>query len=141
VAASLFLYFLELWSGESLRHRVRRIDKRFNTLVFKRDLDRAGKLFERHDRETILIGRFVPGTGAPLSVLAGIIAHADLAVHGLHRFRQRLVERSVIGLGWELGAQWPLVKQYASIIEYMVLAAVPAGGIFWILWRRWKVHN
>jgi membrane protein DedA with SNARE-associated domain len=141
VAASLILYLLGLWSGESLRHRIRRIDKRFNKLVFKPDLDSAGKLFERHGREAILIGRFVPGTGAPISVLAGIKRMPIWQFTIYTAFGSALWNGVFIGLGWELGAQWPLVKQYASIIEYVVLAAVAVGGVLWILWRRWKMHN
>jgi membrane protein DedA with SNARE-associated domain len=141
VAASLVLYLLGLWSGESLRHRIRRIDKRLNKFVFKPDLDRAGKLFERHGREAILFGRFVPGTGAPISVLAGIKRMPIWQFTVYTAFGSALWNGAFIGLGWELGAQWPLVKQYASIIEYVVLAAVAVGGILWILWRRWKIHN
>jgi membrane protein DedA with SNARE-associated domain len=141
VAASLLLYFLGLWSGESLRHRVRRIDKRFNKLVFKPDLDSAGKFFERHGRKAILFGRFVPGTGAPISVLAGIKRMPIWQFTVYTAFGSALWNGAFVGLGWEFGAQWPLVKQYASIIEYMVLVAVAVGGLLWILWRRWKMYD
>jgi membrane protein DedA with SNARE-associated domain len=141
VAASLLLYVLGLWSGESLRQRVRRIDKRFNKLVFKPNLDAAGKLFERHGRKAILLGRFVPGTGAPISVLAGIKRMPIWQFTAYTAFGSVLWNGAFIGLGWELGAQWPLVKQYASTIEYVALAAVAVGGILWFLWRRWKIYT
>ena len=141
VAASLLLYFLGLWSGESLRQRVRRIDKRFNKLVFKPDLDSAGKLFERHGRKAILFGRLVPGTGAPISVLAGIKRMPIWQFTVYTAFGSALWNGAFIGLGWEFGAQWPLVKQYASIIEYMALAAVAVGGLLWVLWRRRKMYD
>jgi len=71
LAASLALYLMGLWSGESLRRLTKRT-KRFDKLAFVLDLDRAGRMFERHAREAILIGRFAPGTGAPISMLAGL---------------------------------------------------------------------
>ena len=39
-----------------------------------------------------------------------------------------------------MGARWTLVRQYASIIEYVVLAAV-AAAILLFLWRRWKAYT
>jgi hypothetical protein len=33
----------------------------------------------------------------------------------------------VVGLGWVLGVEWALVKQYTPIVEYAVLATVVAG--------------
>ncbi len=141
MVASLLLYLLGLWSGESLRRVIKRTDKRFNKLVFKPDLDRAGKLFERHGREAILFGRFVPGTGAPISVLAGIKRMPIWQFTVYTAFGSILWNGAFIALGWELGAQWPLVKQYASTIEYVALAAVAVGSILWILWRRWKMYT
>ena len=70
LSASLALYLMGLWSGVSLRRVTKRI-KRFDKLAFMLDLNKASKMFERHGREAILIGRFAPGIGAPISVLAG----------------------------------------------------------------------
>jgi len=46
-----------------------------------------------------------------------------------------------IGLGWILGSQWLLVKQYASIVEYVMLAVAVAGGLLWFLWHRCKTRH
>jgi membrane protein DedA with SNARE-associated domain len=45
-----------------------------------------------------------------------------------------------IVLGLLLGSNWPVVKEYASIIEYTALAAI-VGGILLLLWRRWKAYE
>ncbi len=42
--------------------------------------------------------------------------------------------------GWILGENWQVVKQYATIIEFAVLAAV-ALGIVLFVWRRWRAHR
>jgi membrane protein DedA with SNARE-associated domain len=141
VAASLVLYLLGLWSGDSLRRLSRRIE-RFDKLVsFVLDLEKASKMFERHGREAILVGRFVPGTGAPISALAGLKGMPIWQFTVYTAFGSVLWNGGFISLGWVLGAQWPLVKQYASIVEYVVLAAIIAGGILWFVWRRWKVRS
>ncbi|MDQ3637233.1 MAG: hypothetical protein M3426_04465, partial [Actinomycetota bacterium] len=43
-------------------------------------------------------------------------------------------------LGLLLGSNWPVVKEYASIIEYAALAAI-VGGVLLLLWRRWKAYK
>ena len=140
VTASLILYLLGFWSGGSMRRLTNRI-KPLDKLVFKPGLDRASKLFERHGREAILFGRFVPGTGAPISVLAGL-EHMPIWQFTVYTALGSAVwNGTFVSLGWVLGAQWPLVKQYASIVEYVLLAAIIAGGIIWILWRQWKVRS
>ena len=46
---------------------------------------------------------------------------------------------ALIGLRWVLGAEWTLVKQYAPIVEYAVLAVV--GGTCLFVWRRWRARK
>jgi membrane protein DedA with SNARE-associated domain len=43
-------------------------------------------------------------------------------------------------LGWVLGENWEVVKQYATIIEFAVLAAI-AVVIVLFVWRRWRAHR
>lgn len=139
LSASLALYLMGLWSGVSLRRVTKRI-KRFDKLAFMLDLNKASKMFERHGREAILIGRFAPGIGAPISVLAGFERMPIWQFTLYTALGSALWNAGFIGLGWELGTQWPLVKQYASSVEYVLLVAVPAA-IFWLLWRRRKARG
>lgn len=138
VAGSLILYLLGRWSGESLRRRTMRI-KRFDKLAFMLDLGKASKMFKHHGREAVLIGRFVPGTGAPISVLAGLERLPIWQFVAYTALGSAFWNAGFVGLGWEFGAQWLLVKQYASIVEYALLV-IMVGGALWFLWRRWKVQ-
>jgi membrane protein DedA with SNARE-associated domain len=45
-----------------------------------------------------------------------------------------------IFLGLLLGSNWPVVKEYSSIIEYSVLAVLIVG-IFVLIWRRWRTYK
>jgi len=139
LAASLALYLMGLWSGESLRRLTKRT-KRFDKLAFVLDLDRAGRMFERHGREAILIGRFAPGTGAPISMLAGLRRMPIWQFTLYTALGSAFWNAGFVGLGWELGARWALVRQYASSVEYVMLIAMVVV-ILWFLWRRWKASR
>ena len=137
VVASLVLYTLGIWIGEErLRKSVVRLE-RFK-LVFESDLDKASKAFERHGGKAILIGHLVPGVGALISIPAGIKRMPVL---------RQFVPYTILGstmwnvfftvLGLALGAQWAVVKEYTSIIEYGFIALIVAASL-WFLTRRWK---
>src|SRR5215203_6826748 len=137
VVSSLGLYCLGHQIGEkSVRRLVGRLE-RFK-LICRADLDKTSEAFEQHGGKAILIGHLVPTVGALISIPAGI-----RRMPILRRFMFYTVLGSTfwngafIVLGWILGAQWASVKQYAPIMEYMVLV-VMAGGILWLLRRRWK---
>jgi membrane protein DedA with SNARE-associated domain len=137
VVSSLGLYYLGHWIGEKrLRRFVGRLE-RFK-LVFRSELDKASEAFEQHGGKAILIGHLVPAVGALISIPAGI-----RCMPILRRFMFYTILGSTfwngafIVLGWVLGVQWASVKQYAPIMEYMVLV-VMIGGILWLLRHRWK---
>ncbi len=138
--ASLVMYLPGLWIGEE---SLRRFVDRFGRFVFvdESDLDKAGKMFERHGGKAVLIGHLVPGVTALISVLAGL---KRMPIRGRFLFYTflgtALWNGALIGLGWVLGAEWTLVKEYAPIVEYAVLAAV-VGGISWFVWRRWRARG
>lgn len=135
VFSSLVLYLPGLWVGEeNLRRFVGRYGRFI--LINESDLDRAGKMFERHGGKAVLIGHLVPGVTALISMLAGL---GRMPIRGRFLFYTilgtALFNGTLIGLGWVLGREWTLVKQYASFVGYAVLA-VAAGGIIWFVWCR-----
>jgi membrane protein DedA with SNARE-associated domain len=138
--ASLVMYLPGLWIGEE---SLRRLVVRFGRFVFvdESDLDKAGKLFERHGGKAVLIGHLIPGVTAFISVLAGL---KRMSIRGRFLFYTflgtALWNGVLICLGWALGAEWTLVKEYAPIVEYAVLVAV-AAGISWFVWRRWRARG
>ena len=138
--ASLVMYLPGLWIGEE---SLRRLVGRFGRFVFvdESDLDKAGKLFERHGGKAVLIGHLIPGVTAFVSVLAGLKCMPIRGRFLFYTFLGTALWNGVlICLGWALGAEWTLVKEYAPIVEYAVLVAV-AAGISWFLWRRWRARG
>lgn len=140
VAVSLIFYYVGLWIGEE---NLRRFVSRFGRFLFvgEKDLDKASKVFDRHGGKAILIGHFIPGVGAFISIPAGL---RHMPIFG--RFMIYTIIGCIlwngahVGLGWALGSQWTLVKQYVSIIEYAVVGAMVAA-IVWFVWRRWKARG
>lgn len=140
MVASLGLYAVGAWIGEE---NLRRIIKRFERfkLIFVADLERASEVFEKHGGKAILIGHLFPGIGALISIPAGI---KRMPIMGRFMFYTVLGcvlwNGGFIVLGLLLGSNWPVVKEYASIIEYTALVAI-VGGVFLLLWRRWKAYE
>ncbi len=140
VVASVALYVPGRWFGEE---RLRRFVRRFGrfVLVKESDLDRASRLFEQHGGKAILIGRLIPGVGTLISVPAGIYRMPILGWFMVFTVLDSVIWNAMlIGLGWYLGAQWTLVERYASTIQYVLLALV-ALGIIWFVWRRLRVRK
>ena len=140
VAASLVLYAVGLWIGEDTLRRVIKRFERFR-LIFVADLERASEVFEKHGGKAILVGHLFPGVGAMISIPAGI-----KRMHVFGRFMTYTIlgclvwNGGFIFLGLLLGSNWPVVKEYSSIIELAVLAAVVVG-VFLLIWRRWSAYK
>jgi membrane protein DedA with SNARE-associated domain len=140
VAASLVLYAVGLWIGEDVLRRVIKRFERFK-LIFVADLERASEVFEKHGGKAILVGHLFPGVGAMISIPAGIKRMRIFGRFMAYTILGCLVwNGGFIVLGLLLGSNWPVVKEYASIIEYTVLAAV-VGGVLLLIWRRWSAHK
>jgi len=143
IAASLVLYALGLWIGEESLHRLVKRFERFK-LIFVADLERASEVFEHHGGKAILIGHLFPGIGALISIPAGITRMRIFGRFMIYTvFGCILWNGAFILLGLALGSHWPVIKQYASIIEHAALAAI-VGGIVLLLWRRrkaWKTYK
>jgi membrane protein DedA with SNARE-associated domain len=140
VVGAIAHYLPGYWFGEE---RLRRLVKRYGRFVFMResDLDWASEMFERHGGKAIVLAHLIPGLGSLISVPAGIKRwpiYGRFMVYTL--LGSALWNGIFIALGWVLGTQWPLVKQYARIVEYVVLAAI-AAGILWFVWHRWRARR
>ena len=140
VVGALAHYLPGRWFGEErLRKLVRRIER--YKIVTESDLDMASRAFERHGGKAIVVGHLVPGIGSLISVPAGI---ARMPFFGRFMFYtvlgSALWNVIFVVLGLVLGANWPTVKQYASIIEYAVLAVLFLV-VLRFLWRRWRARK
>jgi membrane protein DedA with SNARE-associated domain len=139
LVGSLILYAAGRLIGEE---RLRWFFERFGRFMFvgEKDLDKANGWFKRHGDTAVLVARVLPGAGSLISMPAGI-ERMPLWLFVIYTAIGNVIyNATLVGLGWALGSQWTLVEQYVPIIEYVALAAL-AGGILWFLVRRWKAHD
>ena len=137
VTTSLILYTLGLRIGGE---RLRRLIKRFGFL-FTSDVDKVSEVFERHGGKAVVIGHLIPGVGALISVPAGLKRMPIWwRFLGCTVLGAALWTGTLVGLGWALGSRWRMVKLYASIIGYAVLAVLILG-VLWLFWWRWKMSQ
>ncbi len=131
LVGALVLYGLGRRLGEE---NLRRFVGRFGRLafVYESDLDKASGWFERHGAKAVIIARLVPGVGNLISVPAGIGRMPVWRFVAYTALGSALWNGAFVGLGWALGSQWRLVRQYAHILQYLVMVAV-AGAILWFL--------
>ncbi len=140
VAVSLIFYYVGFWFGEE---KLRRFVGRFGRFVFvgEKDLDKAGDVFERHGGKAIFFGHLVPGVGAFISIPAGLRHMSIIGRFMIYTILGSIVWNGVhVVLGWVLGENWEVVKQYATIIEAAVLAAIVIAIVLF-MWRRWRARQ
>jgi membrane protein DedA with SNARE-associated domain len=139
VASALALYWVGAWLGES---RVRRALNRFGRFLFlhEEDLDRACHWFDRHGGKAVLLGRLVPGVRSIISIPAGLTRMPIRQFVVYTTVGTGLWNTTLISLGWALGDQWELVRQYVQLLGYIVLAVLLVA-ILWLVWCRWQAHK
>lgn len=121
---------------------LRRLIGRFGryVLVGESDLDKARRYFEQRGRTAVLVGRIIPGTSSFISVPAGVARMPFWRYTAYTAIGCAVWNVVHIGLGWVLGTQWRLVRQYAPAFEYVAIAAL-AVVVLWFFWRRWKKYR
>ena len=134
VAGALVLYGLGRWIGEEALRRFIRGFGRY-LLLKEEDLDRAAAWFDRHGATAVLVGRLVPLVRSGISIPAGIERMPLWRFVVYTAVGSALWNGALVGLGWVLGDQWHVVRRYAEVASYAVIAAI-AALLLWFIWRR-----
>lgn len=127
VAGAVAVYLL----GRRLGHdRTRRLASRL-PLVTAADFDRTAAWFARHGGKAVFLGRLIPVFRSLVSVPAGA-GRMPFGRFLLYTTAGSLVwNTAFVVAGYLLGEHWPLVERYASILQYVVVAAIAvAAGVF-----------
>ena len=104
-------------------------------LMHAEDIDRTVAWFERHGGRAVFFGRMLPIFRSLISIPAGV-AKMPLWRFGLLTAAGSLLWNCIFVLsGFFLGEAWPIVEQYAEILQYIVIAAV-AVGVAWFVYAR-----
>lgn len=133
VVGALVLYYAgATWGVERLYRVAGRLP-----LVHVEDLERAIDWFGRHGRTAVFVGRFVPGVRSLISIPAGI-QRMPLVPFTAYTAAGSLVwNATLIGAGYELGAQWHVVERHVGEVANAVYVILGAALIIFVA-RRWR---
>ncbi|GGG50911.1 hypothetical protein GCM10011374_11930 [Kocuria dechangensis] len=131
VVGAIALY----WIGAALgRRRLRAIVDRM-PLVDLHDLDRTEEWFARHGKATVFFGRMVPIFRSLISIPAGI-ERMSFGMFVLLSAAGSLIWNTIFVLaGYYLGENWHVAEQYAGIFSKVVVVAVAAFLVWWVVKR------
>lgn len=131
VVGAFLLYGIGAWLGVV---RLRAIAAKV-PLLHPEDIDRTVAWFERHGGKAVFFGRMVPLFRSLISIPAGV-TRMPLWKFGLLTLAGSALWNTLFVLaGYHLGEAWPVIEQYADILQYVVIAAV-AIGVSWFLYVR-----
>lgn len=101
-------------------------------------LERANDRFERRGKLAVILSQLLPGIRGLIAIPAGF-ARMNVAVFAAANFAGTLVWCAVLAwLGHLLGANYAKVDRYVGPASWIILAALLAWGVVWVLRRRKK---
>ena len=114
-------------------------------LLRKHDLEKTERVFAKHGKWVVLIGRFIPVVRHIISIPAGI-ARMPLKTFFLQTFIGSTIWGGfLILLGYYLGDNWEAVatklKRFDLVIGVLVVLAIVALGIRFVVRRRRERQN
>lgn len=133
VLGALVLYGLGVWFGYERLHRL--AGKRWFILSSQRDIERGHEMFDDHGGKVVLLARCVPLLRSVVSIPAGVIGMPLWRFTGLTALGSGIWNALFIGLGWQLGENWPVIERYLGPISYVV-AGLALAGIAVLVYRK-----
>lgn len=131
VVGAFALYFLGAALGVA---RLRALASRI-PLMSPDDIDHTVGWFQRHGSTAVFFGRMLPIFRSLISIPAGVVGMSWWKF-GLLTLAGSLIWNGIFVMsGFLLGEAWPIVEEYASILQYVVIAAV-AVAVAWFLVSR-----
>jgi membrane protein DedA with SNARE-associated domain len=131
VVGAFLLYGIGVWFGAD---RLRRIADKV-PLMRADDIDRTVAWFERHGGKAVFFGRMIPIFRSLISIPAGV-TRMPLWRFGLLTGAGSLIWNTIFVLaGYLLGESWHIVEQYVDIVQYVVIAAVAAAVVWFVVVR------
>lgn len=131
VSGALIIYFIAYIGGRPLMEKYGRY-----ILIDHEKLEHADAWFEKYGPEAVLLSKLIPIMGRVISVPAGI-AKMDLKKFIIYTFIGTLPFAFTLGyLGVQLGIKWPIIKEYIHTFDTLIVAAVLAGIVGYILYKK-----
>jgi len=131
VAGAVLTYYLGVWLG---RDRVRSLIVR-TPLMKGSDFDRTERWFQKHGTKAVFFGRMVPLFRSFISLPAGIERMAMWQFLLLTTLGSLIWNSVFVIAGYQLGANWHVVDQYAGIFQKVVIGLIAAAVVVFVVVR------
>jgi membrane protein DedA with SNARE-associated domain len=131
VAGALLTYYLGVWLG---RDRVRALIAR-TPLMKGSDFDRTERWFAKHGTKAVFFGRMVPLFRSFISLPAGVERMAMWQFLLLTTLGSLIWNSIFVIAGYQLGANWHVVDQYAGVFQKVVIGLVAAAVVVFVVVR------
>lgn len=131
IVGAFVLYGIGAWLGAA---RLRRIAE-WMPLMKGEDVDRTVAWFEKHGWAAVFFGRMLPIFRSLISIPAGV-SRMPMWKFGLLTAAGSAVWNAIFVLaGFFLGENWHIVEEYASVLQYAVIAAAVAAIAWFVIVR------
>ena len=104
-------------------------------LVKTSDVVRTEAWFDRYGPLTVLVGRVIPVFRSLISIPAGVTRMRPWLFLGLTTLGSFAWNTVLIVGGYALGENWHVVEQYVGVFSRVVVGALVAGTIAWVVVR------
>lgn len=131
VAGAVLTYYIGVWLG---RDRVRSLIVR-TPLMKGSDFDRTEKWFQKHGTKAVFFGRMVPLFRSFISLPAGIERMAMWQFLLLTTLGSLIWNSVFVVAGYQLGANWHVVDQYAGVFQKVVIGLIAAAVVVFVVVR------
>jgi len=127
LVGSIVSYALGFYGGRPL------IEKFGKYILFShRDLDRAERWFDKHGEVTVFFSRLLPIVRTYISFPAGV-AEMNIKKFSVYTFLGSFGWCLALAyLGLKLGQSWESLRKYFHGLDWLILALIVAGIIYWI---------
>lgn len=130
IIGSLISYLMGAYGGRPLVKKFGRY-----LLLNEHHLDQTEKFFTKHGEKAIFISRFIPIIRHLISIPAGI-GRMNLVKFCLYTIVGAGLWNAFLAyLGYQLGGNWEVIRQYSEVIDIAVIAIIIAGIIYLVIKR------
>lgn len=127
LVGSAIAYFIGYYGGRPLVEKYGKY-----IFVSRRDLILADKWFLKYGQSAVFFGRLLPAIRTFISLPAGI-AHMDFKKFCFYTFVGSLIWAYALAYaGVVMGENWQRLKVYFEKFDYIIIALVIIGAIWWI---------
>lgn len=136
VVGAIILYYIGALLG---RDRTRAIFRKM-PLVKINDVNKTEAWFIKHEAKAVFYGRMIPIFRSLISIPAGV-ERMNMRLFVAYTTAGSLIWNStLIGLGFILGENFYLVKEYVSVFQYLVITLIIIGIGYFVI-RRLRPEN